>query len=121
MSLSFIGDRMVVGWTTTYAINAYHHRSCEFEICSCKMYSMQYYIIIFGGFLLALRFSPPIQLSHDIAEILLKVALYTITLTHIRTNDIFFSNFYNIGEDNKVLCVWKWDLYLHMYSLSFTL
>ena len=24
-------DRMVVGFTTTYAICTYHHRSCEFE------------------------------------------------------------------------------------------
>jgi len=24
-------DRMVVGFTTTYAISAYHHGCCEFE------------------------------------------------------------------------------------------
>jgi hypothetical protein len=24
-------DRMVVGFTTIYAINAYHHKSCEFD------------------------------------------------------------------------------------------
>ena len=24
-------DRMVVGFTTTYAISAYHHQICEFE------------------------------------------------------------------------------------------
>jgi len=24
-------DRMVVGFTTTYAMNAYHHLSCEFQ------------------------------------------------------------------------------------------
>jgi hypothetical protein len=24
-------DRMVIGFITTYAINAYHHKSCEFE------------------------------------------------------------------------------------------
>jgi len=24
-------DRMVVGFTTTYAISTYHHYSCEFE------------------------------------------------------------------------------------------
>ena len=24
-------DRMVVGFTTTYTISAYHHESCEFE------------------------------------------------------------------------------------------
>ena len=24
-------DRMVIGFTTTYAIIAYHHKGCEFE------------------------------------------------------------------------------------------
>ena len=27
----FNGDRLVVGFTTTCAISAYHHHSCEFE------------------------------------------------------------------------------------------
>ena len=27
-------DRMVVGYTTIYAIGTYHHNSCEFEPCS---------------------------------------------------------------------------------------
>jgi hypothetical protein len=30
-------DRMVVGFTTTYAVSAYHHSSCEFESCSCVL------------------------------------------------------------------------------------
>ena len=45
-------DRMVVGFTTTRAISAYHHESCEFEF--------RYYVIKFvrdlrqvGGFLRA--------------------------------------------------------------------
>ena len=29
-------DRMVVGFTTTYAIDAYHHKSCEFETRSWR-------------------------------------------------------------------------------------
>jgi hypothetical protein len=29
-------DRMVVGFTTTYAISAYHHQSCEFELRSWR-------------------------------------------------------------------------------------
>jgi hypothetical protein len=29
-------DRMVVGFTTTYAISAYHHQSCEFESRSMR-------------------------------------------------------------------------------------
>jgi len=28
-------DRMIVGITTTYAISAYHHKTCEFECRSC--------------------------------------------------------------------------------------
>ena len=28
-------DRMVVGFTTTCGINAYHHENGEFEPCSC--------------------------------------------------------------------------------------
>jgi hypothetical protein len=35
-----------------------------------------------GGFLQVLRFPPPIKLSHDITEILLKVALNTIEQTN---------------------------------------
>jgi hypothetical protein len=72
---------MVVGFTTTYAISAYHHYPCEFESCSGKVYSIQHYVIKFvsdlqqvGGFL---------QVRHDITEILLKVTLNTITLTPI--------------------------------------
>jgi hypothetical protein len=66
---------MVVGFTTTYAIIAYHHWCCEFESRSGR--GVQYHVIKFvgdlrqvGGFLRVLR--------HDIAEILLKVALSTI-------------------------------------------
>ena len=29
-------DRMVVGFTTTYAISVYHNSSCEFESCSWR-------------------------------------------------------------------------------------
>jgi hypothetical protein len=34
-------DRMVVGFTTTYAISAYHHGYCEFESRSGR--GVQYY------------------------------------------------------------------------------
>ena len=52
-----------------------------------EVYSIQHYVIQFvsdlrqvGGFLLVFRFPPPIKLTcHDITEILLKVALNTIT------------------------------------------
>jgi len=57
-------DRMVVGFTTTYAISAYHHW-CGFESRSGR--GVQHYVIKFvsdlrqvGGFL---RFPPPIKLT----------------------------------------------------------
>jgi hypothetical protein len=68
---------------TTYAISAYPHWKCEFESRSGDVYSTQHYMIKFvndlqqiSGFLQILPFSPPIKTyHHDIAEILLKVAL----------------------------------------------
>ena len=64
-------DRMVVGFITTYAISAYHHRCCEFESRSGR--GVQYYVIKFvsdvrqvGGFLRVLRFPPPIKLTATI-------------------------------------------------------
>ena len=57
-------DHMVVGFTTTYAISAYHHWCFEFE-----SQGVQHYVIKFisdlrqvGGFLQVLRFPPPIKL-----------------------------------------------------------
>jgi hypothetical protein len=81
--------RMTVGFMITYAISAYHQKGCEFESRSVEIYSIQHYVIKFisdlrqvGGFLRALRFHPPIKKNDrlDIAEILLKVAINTITL-----------------------------------------
>jgi len=63
------GVRVVVGFTTTCAISAYHHESCDFEPVHGEVYSIQHYVIKFvsdlrqvGGFLQVLRFPPPIQL-----------------------------------------------------------
>ena len=63
-------DRMVVGFTTTFAISVYHHWSCDFESRSGEVYLIQPYVINFvsdlrhvGGFLRALRFLPPIILT----------------------------------------------------------
>jgi len=41
-------DRMVVGFTITYAISAYHHLSCEFESRSGQ--GVQHYVIKFVVF-----------------------------------------------------------------------
>jgi hypothetical protein len=81
-------DRMVVGFTTTYAISAYHHCvCCEFESRSGR--GVQHYVINFVSdlrqvccFLQDLQFPPPIKLTTTITEILLKVALNTIKQTN---------------------------------------
>jgi hypothetical protein len=61
-------DRMVVGFTTTYAISAYHHWCCEFESRSGR--GVKHYVMKFvsdlrqvSGFLQVLRFPPPIKLT----------------------------------------------------------
>ena len=74
-------DRMVVGFTTTYAISAYHHLCCEFKSHSDEVFSIQHYVIKFvsdlrqvSGFLrVTLRF------RHKLTGILLKVVLSNIT------------------------------------------
>jgi hypothetical protein len=64
-------DWMIVGFTTTYAISAYHHWCCEFESRSGQ--GVQHYVIKFvsdlkqvGGFLRVPRFPPPIKLTATI-------------------------------------------------------
>ena len=61
-------DRMVVGFTTYCEITAYHHCCCECESRSER--GVQHYVIKFvsdfrqvGGFLMVLRFPPPIKLT----------------------------------------------------------
>ena len=56
-------DRMVVEFTITYAISAYHHQRCKFEPRSGEVYSIQHYVIKFvsdlrqvSDFLRLLRF-----------------------------------------------------------------
>jgi len=60
-------DRIVVGFTTTYAISAYHHWCCEFD--SRPGRGVQNYVIKFvselrqaGGFLRIIR-PPSIELT----------------------------------------------------------
>jgi hypothetical protein len=58
-------DRMVVGFTTTYAINAYQVESYSWW----EVYSIHHYVIKFvsdSGFLLVLWFPPPIKLTATI-------------------------------------------------------
>ena len=63
-------DRMVVRFTTTCAISAYHHLRCEFESRSAELYLIQHYVIQFvselrqvGGFLQVLLLPPSIKLT----------------------------------------------------------
>ena len=87
---------MVVGFTTTYAISAYHHWCCEFE--SWLGQGVQHYVIKFvsdvwqvSGFLWVLRFLPPIKIGgNDKAEILLKGALNTIKTNKQKHNLLHF-------------------------------
>ena len=79
--------RVVVGFITTYAIIAYHHYR-EFDSHSCKVYSIQHYVMKFVWLATGLWFFAGTPVSstnktdrHNITEILLKVALNTITLT----------------------------------------
>ena len=62
-------DCMVVGFTTTYVVGACHQLCCEFESRS----GVQHYVIKFvsdlqkvSGFLLVLRFTPPLKLTATI-------------------------------------------------------
>jgi hypothetical protein len=79
---------MVVGFTTTCAISAYHHESCEFEsrswrgvlditlrdnVCQCTPVSST---------------NTNTSDSYDIAELLLKVALSTLYYLVFLSNDI---------------------------------
>jgi hypothetical protein len=64
-------DRIIVGFTTTYAISAFHHWCCEFESRSGR--GVQHYVIMFvrflrqvGGFLRVHRFPQPIKLTATI-------------------------------------------------------
>ena len=79
-------DRMVVRFTTTYAISAYHHWCCEFESRS----GWQLCDKVCQWLATGRWFSPgPLGSStnktdrHDITEVLLKVAINTIKQTNI--------------------------------------
>jgi hypothetical protein len=66
--------RMVVGFTTTCAISAYHHLSCEFEPCSWRgvlditLCDFKFFSDLqqVGGILWVLRCPPTIKLTATI-------------------------------------------------------
>ena len=75
---------MIVEFTTTFAISALHHWCCEFESRSGEVYSLQHYMIQFVSDLHKVSGTPvssTIKIVHrDVTEILLKMALNTITV-----------------------------------------
>ena len=81
-------DRMVIGFTTTCAISVYNHKLCEFESRSLR--GVLYTTLKFVTEQLATGqwFSPGTLVSstnktdrHDIAEMLSKAPINTITIT----------------------------------------
>ena len=80
-------DRMVVGFTTTCSISAYHHWSCEFEPCSWQgVLDTTLCDKVFRWLVTGQWFPVGTPLSsnyetdhHNITEILLKVPLNTIS------------------------------------------
>ena len=82
--------RLIVGFTTTCAISAYHYDKLWVRILlmASSRYSIQHYMIVCHWLATGQWFSlsNPVFFTnktdrHDIIEILLKVALNTITLT----------------------------------------
>ena len=94
---------MVVGLTTTCAISAYHHKSCEFEPRSWWYSTGRW-------------FSPGTPVfstnrtdCYNRTEILLKVALITITLA-----PIFYYYFFYLGRFFACCCSWSIVYLLHL-------
>ena len=90
---------MVVGFTTTCAIRAYHHYRCEFESRSGEVHDTTLCDKVCQLLATDRWFSPGTPVSstnktdrHDITEILLKVALNNINQTKL--NYIFFISYY---------------------------
>ena len=95
---------MVVRFTTTHAISAYHHWSCEFEyrpgrgVLDTTLCDKICQWLATGRW-----FSPDPPVSstnktdrHDITEMLLKVALNTIKQTNKQTNKPFEGQVHSI-------------------------
>ena len=72
---------MVVGFTTTLQSVPITTKIVSSNPAHGEVFSIQHYVILFvsdlrqvSGFLRVLRFPPPMKLTHDITDILLKVA-----------------------------------------------
>jgi len=111
-------DRIVVGFTTTYAINVYHHWCCEFEFWSWL--GVQHYVIKFVSDLRCFFPGPLVSSSNktdrqDITELLLKVALNTIK----PTNQSTFPTTHLNKSSNTFDCsikYWNGDAYMDILN-----
>ena len=117
-------DRMVVGFTITYAISASHHWSCEFESRSWRgELDTTLYDKVCQWLAAGRMFSPVTSVcssnktdSHDITEILLKIGLNTITMEYVILHHIDkklrISNIIIYFAINKVLVIrfFSWDV-----------
>ena len=91
-------DRMVVDFTTTCAVSADHHWSCEFESCSWwGVLDTTLCDKVCQSIVADRWFSPGTPVSstnktdhHYIAEMLLKVALNTIILTPLHLSPLWY-------------------------------
>jgi hypothetical protein len=76
-------DHMAVGFTTTYAIGAYHHWCCGVDSCSGR--GVQHCVKKFVGDFSGSCFLDTNKTDrYDITEILLKVALNTMKPTNVK-------------------------------------
>ena len=112
-----VRDHMVVRFSTTWAISAYHHLSCEFESRSRRRRVLDTTLCdkVCQWQVADRWFSPDTPVSstyktdhHDKTEILLKVKLNNITITLFYNNTYFTYDGHNgtlpsksNGKDNK--------------------
>ena len=102
-------NRMVVEFTTTYAIGAYHHWCCGFEPRSWQgVLDITLCCKVCRWLSTGRWFSPGNPVSstnktahHDIAEILFKVALNTINQTILIRTDTEVRAQYGSRDDNQ--------------------
>ena len=123
-------DRFIVGFTTIYAISAYHHLRCEFELRSGEVYSIQHDKVC--QWLATCQWfssGTPVYSTnktdcHDITEILLKVALNTINPTFLlnwlldKCSQSFWRKYVEIMFCVNTLLNWLLDQYIQPVVLE---
>jgi hypothetical protein len=116
-------DRMVVRFTTTFVITAYHHWSCEFESRTGEVYSIQHYVIQFvsdlrqvGGFLRVLRFplsiklTATIWLTWDVTWVPEKVIFRSVTVynKNVSGQGKLSAQIEQVQNKMKYASIWLW-------------